>query len=160
MNKTGLFNRETASESRTAVLQRGESFLRERIDQPFNSRTPSVATRMGERYIQILFKEIYGISPRTWFEHIRLKAAREDLRRANKRETRVSDIAARWGFFHLGRFPTKYRQLFGETPSATLSNKAGGPHRRVKRYWYPAATRPFPPGSTPPATQPRLDEWS
>ena len=34
--------------------------------------------------------------------------------------TKVQDIAARWGFWHLGHFVTDYRRMFGELPSQTL----------------------------------------
>jgi transcriptional regulator GlxA family with amidase domain len=122
MNQTGLFIRETATEARPVTLRRAESFLRKKIDQPFNSRALTIAASTSERSIQILFKKTYGVSPRTWFEHIRLKAAREDLLQANKEQTPVIDVATRWGFFHHGRFSAKYRRLFGGSPSATLAD--------------------------------------
>jgi AraC-like DNA-binding protein len=31
----------------------------------------------------------------------------------------IADIAFGWGYSHLGEFNRKYRQTFGETPSAT-----------------------------------------
>jgi AraC-like DNA-binding protein len=70
-------NREAASKNRLVALRRAESILRERIDHLFNSRALSLATRMSERCIQIVFKETYGVPPQIWFQHIRLKAARE-----------------------------------------------------------------------------------
>jgi AraC-like DNA-binding protein len=39
----------------------------------------------------------------------------------------VSDIAARYGFFHLGHFAEGYRRRFGETPSETRQ-RLGPPH--------------------------------
>jgi transcriptional regulator GlxA family with amidase domain len=35
----------------------------------------------------------------------------------------VTDVATRWGFFHLGRFSQEYGQLYGERPSQTLRGK-------------------------------------
>lgn len=32
----------------------------------------------------------------------------------------VQEVAARWGFWHLSRFASDYRTLFGESPSQTL----------------------------------------
>jgi AraC-like DNA-binding protein len=40
----------------------------------------------------------------------------------------VSDVAARWGFYQFGRFAAQYRQLFGETPSATLRRACSSRH--------------------------------
>ena len=31
----------------------------------------------------------------------------------------VADIAARWGFWHMGHFSQDYKALFGETPTQT-----------------------------------------
>lgn len=35
--------------------------------------------------------------------------------------TRVTDVALRWGFYHLGRFGQTYQKAFGESPSQTLA---------------------------------------
>jgi AraC family ethanolamine operon transcriptional activator len=51
---------------------------------------------------------------------MQLNAARRDLRMARDRSERISDIAMRWGFLHLGRFAEEYRLLFGERPTDTL----------------------------------------
>ena len=33
---------------------------------------------------------------------------------------KVTEVAMKWGFHHLGRFSAAYRQRFGESPSETL----------------------------------------
>jgi len=39
----------------------------------------------------------------------------------------LSDIAARWGFWHLSHFAADYKSMFGELPSETLNAaRAGG----------------------------------
>jgi AraC-like DNA-binding protein len=108
---------------RFAAMRRAEEFLREQMDAPFSSRGLCSATRMSERSIEMLFKEAYGISPRTWSQIARLNAARQDLLERNVEGVRVSDVAVRWGFFHFGRFSAAYRNLFGELPSATAAIK-------------------------------------
>jgi len=93
------------------------------MDRPFGSRALCQATRMSERSIEMLFKEVYGISPRTWSQLARLNAARQELLRADVRTVSVTGVATRWGFYHFGRFSAAYRRLFGEVPSATVLNR-------------------------------------
>jgi len=112
---------------RFAAMRRAEEFLREHMDIPFSSRGLCSATGMSERSIEMLFKEAYGISPRTWSQIARLNAARHDLLESDSEDVRVSDVAVRWGFFHFGRFSAAYRNLFGELPSITAATRGRRP---------------------------------
>ena len=49
----------------------------------------------------------------------RYEKVRETLCRAQPVEG-VTEIAAKWGFGHMGRFSIDYRKRFGESPSETL----------------------------------------
>lgn len=108
---------------RYGAMRRAEEYLREHMDRPFSSRALCQATHMSERSIEMLFKEVYGISPRTWSQLARLNAARQELLRADVRTVSVTAVATRWGFYHFGRFSAAYRRLFGEVPSATVLNR-------------------------------------
>ena len=108
---------------RYGAMRRAEEYLREHMDRPFSSRALCEATHMSERSIEMLFKEVYGISPRTWSQLARLNAARQELLRADVRIVSVTAVATRWGFYHFGRFSAAYRRLFGEVPSATILNR-------------------------------------
>jgi AraC family transcriptional regulator, ethanolamine operon transcriptional activator len=116
--------RTTLPPYRFAAMRRAEAFLKENITGHFSSRALCAATRMSERSIEMLFKEAYGVSPRTWFQIARLNAIRQDLLKGNSRYCPVSEVAVRWGFYHLGRFSAAYRSLFGELPSVTAGRKA------------------------------------
>ena len=50
----------------------------------------------------------------------RMHLAHRALLLAEPGSTSVTDVATDHGFWELGRFSVEYRQLFGETPSATL----------------------------------------
>jgi AraC-like DNA-binding protein len=108
---------------RYGAMRRAEEYLREHMDRPFSSRALCIATHMSERSIEMLFKEVYGISPRTWSQLARLNAARQDLLRADVLDLSVTAVAVRWGFHHFGRFSAAYRRLFGEVPSVTIMNR-------------------------------------
>jgi AraC family transcriptional regulator, ethanolamine operon transcriptional activator len=77
------------------------------------------ALNARERTLHAAFCDHLGTSPKAYFKQLRLTAVRSELLRA-QRGTRVTDVALRWGFLHLGWFSHDYGHHFGETPSATL----------------------------------------
>ena len=81
-------------------------------------RSMSKATGLNPRTLQRTFQAEYGLCPQEWLRVERLNRVREDLLRAEPGNS-VTDVATRWGFFHLGRFAQYYRELFGERPSET-----------------------------------------
>lgn len=70
------------------------------------------------------FLEEFGIGPKRYLLIRRLSGVRDELRSA-ERKTRITDIANRWGFWHMGQFAADYRQHFGELPSETLASATG-----------------------------------
>jgi transcriptional regulator GlxA family with amidase domain len=71
------------------------------------------------RSLQAAFRRTYGITPSAALLACRLRHARARLSRPLP-NTSVTQVALDCGFFHLGRFARQYRQMFGESPSATL----------------------------------------
>jgi AraC family ethanolamine operon transcriptional activator len=45
------------------------------------------------------------------------------LRRDDSQLATVSDVAVRYGFWHMSKFAADYRWLFGELPSQTLAKR-------------------------------------
>src|SRR5262252_2218447 len=74
---------------------------------------------VAERTLHKHFRAFLGASPLDYWRRLRLAEAREELLRC-EHSTSVTDIAARFGFSHFGRFAQQYRRQFGETPSSTL----------------------------------------
>jgi len=73
------------------------------------------------RTLQAGFRAEYGCTPQQYLRRSRLAKAHADLEAADPAgEMTVGDIAARWGFYHLGRFAASFRERFGETPSEVL----------------------------------------
>ncbi len=70
------------------------------------------------RTLQNCFQDSLGISPASYLRMVRLNAVRRELRDADASQT-IGDVAARWGFWHMGHFSHDYKALFGETPSHT-----------------------------------------
>ncbi|NYE36069.1 AraC-like DNA-binding protein [Nocardioides cavernae] len=82
-----------------------------------------LARRAGvaPRTLQEAFQRELGMSPLERLRRTRMERARRDLVAADATQTSVTDVAVRWGFFHLGRFAQTYRARYQELPSTTLA---------------------------------------
>ncbi|WP_397453593.1 helix-turn-helix domain-containing protein [Pseudomonas sp. NA-150] len=72
------------------------------------------------RQLQHAFKAYTGMAPTQWLRLRRLNSARRELLSRSAYTTTVAEVAMNWGFWHLGRFSSRYRALFNELPSDTL----------------------------------------
>lgn len=70
---------------------------------------------MSLRALQSGFQDFVGMSPTTYLRGVRLDRAHSELMTGAS----VTDVATRWGFFHLGRFAQYYRERFDTLPSDT-----------------------------------------
>jgi len=102
--------------NRIRLTRRAEAWLREHLAEPV--RIPDVCLALGvsRRELEYAFRSALDQSPREVLQSMRLNAIRRALRRA---ERSVTEVALEHGVMHLSRFAASYRQLFGETPSAT-----------------------------------------
>lgn len=66
-----------------------------------------------------IFLSEYGVPAKTYIRSRCLSAVRDALAHSSP-ETKVSDVANLWGFWHMGQFAKDYRRMFGELPSQTL----------------------------------------
>lgn len=78
------------------------------------------AVGIGVRALQAGFRRHLDSTPTRFLRDIRLRRVRQELAAADPATTKVTDVAARWGFVHPGHFSVYYRRRFGEPPSATL----------------------------------------
>lgn len=78
------------------------------------------AAGVSARTLQDAFRRDLGITPLEQLRRTRLERARHDLLAADPGGGSVTEIAARWGFFHTGRFSQAYRAAYAELPSETL----------------------------------------
>ena len=74
------------------------------------------------RKLEYCFRDVLGISPHKYLRAVRLNGVRRELKRRDAVPARVHDVAARWGFWHMGAFSAEYKLQFGELPSATLAS--------------------------------------
>lgn len=83
-------------------------------------------TGASERTLRYAFREHFGVSPKAYIHSVRLTRVKRELRLSDPATTRVSDVANRFAFWHMGQFAADYRRFCGELPSETLARPATG----------------------------------
>jgi AraC family ethanolamine operon transcriptional activator len=109
---------------RHKIARKAEEYLRTCCRDSISISDLCAAVGATRRTLHLGFVELYGVPPMHYLRAIRLRGAREDLTNARSRDLRVTDVAMKWGFEHLGRFALAYRDFFGELPSAHVGLRA------------------------------------
>lgn len=118
---------------RHRIARRAEEFLRAHCREEISISDLCAVTGAARRTLHLGFCELYGMPPMTYLKALRLSRVRRDLLAASRSRTGVTEVAMRWGFYHLGRFAAEYRDFFGELPSVEKA--------RTDRF--PVVSRPF-----------------
>ncbi|MDN7559133.1 helix-turn-helix domain-containing protein [Burkholderia orbicola] len=106
--------------ARRRVVDRVRELVASRPGVPLTVLDVCREVGASRRKLQYCFEEILGTHPAWYLRVLRLNAVRRELREHSPASASVSDVACRWGFWHLSRFASHYRELFGELPSDTL----------------------------------------
>ena len=85
----------------------------------------AAAAGVSVRVLQLAFRENLGISPHRYLRLGRLSELHGSLRAARSVETGVTRLMEQCGLHEHGRVAVEYKQLFGESPSATLARRCG-----------------------------------
>lgn len=106
--------------SRSRVLRKALEIIRFRAGEPVTVGELCNLTGASMRSLRYAFEEEFALSPKQFLQTYRLGHVRRELRTASISRGAISDIANRWGFWHMGQFARDYRKMFGELPSDTL----------------------------------------
>jgi AraC family ethanolamine operon transcriptional activator len=106
---------------RDRAVKRAEEYIAQSQDEPLTIRDVCLAVKVSERTLQYGFLEHFSVPPKTYLQAVRLNGVHRDLKAADPRARTVSEIASRWGFWHMGQFAADYRKHFGRLPSETLT---------------------------------------
>lgn len=105
--------------SESALVRRATDYVVAHTDEPISVERLCEVIGVSRRSLQYAFEHVLGTSPLEYLRAARLHGVRRALKSTPRSEASIQDIAAHWGFWHLGHFITHYRQLFGCRPSET-----------------------------------------
>jgi AraC family transcriptional regulator, ethanolamine operon transcriptional activator len=108
-----------APSTRAYVVDRALQYFDATMDESVSVMDVCRAIRVCPRTLCYSFESVLGISPTRYLLASRLNRVRNDLRTSTT-DVPIQSLAARWGFWHMGRFARYYRESFGERPSDTL----------------------------------------
>ena len=101
-------------------LKRVEEFIDAHADQPITVAQLAAHAQVSSSTLYQSFREIRNYTPMTYLKTVRLRRVNQELRSTNQTSEKVTNVAMRWGFTHLGLFARDYKKMFGELPSETL----------------------------------------
>jgi AraC-like DNA-binding protein len=108
------------SDSKPVLLRRAMEYMDVNATNDIGLADIAEAIHVTPRAVQYMFRKHLETTPLQYLRRLRLHYAHQELLAADRMRDTVTDIAARWGFAHTGRFAVLYRQTYGQSPHATL----------------------------------------
>lgn len=99
------------------ALARAVEFIEENIAGATRIGAVCQYAGVSRRTLERLFRREFQQTPSDYVRARRLNAVRHELWRGLEGDETISDVAARYGFVHMGHFSSAYRRQFGVLPS-------------------------------------------
>lgn len=100
-------------------LRLARRYIHQHLSENLRLEDIALACDSGVRSLTDAFRAQLNISPTQYIRKARLEAVRKEL--LNSPPTaKITEIATRWGFNHLGRFSAWYKDTYAESPHETL----------------------------------------
>ncbi len=108
-----------ASLERLALVR---AYVHENLEEPLSVGDLARVAGVSTRALEAAFARHLGVGPKAYLQSLRLAATRRALKQGatGGGPTTVTDVAYRYGFWHLSRFAEHYRTMYGESPHQTL----------------------------------------
>ncbi|MEU2555499.1 helix-turn-helix transcriptional regulator [Streptomyces sp. NPDC003280] len=112
------------TDTRPAMLRRALAYIDDHAGEPVTVADIAGAARVTVRALQYAFRRHLDTTPLAQLRRVRLAHAHHDLLAADPADgATVTEIAARWGFYHPGRFASLYRDTYRRAPRLALAGE-------------------------------------
>ena len=108
---------------RARAIRSALDYLETHADEPPTVREICRVAGVSWRTLDYAFRDRFGVTPKRYLQAFRLQQVRHAIINANPSRA-ISELAAHWGFWHMGQFAKDYKRQFGELPSGTLNRVA------------------------------------
>jgi AraC-like DNA-binding protein len=108
------------TDAKPVLLRRAMAYVEANVTNDIALADIAQAVHVTPRAVQYMFRQHLETTPLQYLRRLRLHYAHQELLAGDRRRMTVTDVAARWGFAHTGRFAVLYRQTYGESPHTTL----------------------------------------
>lgn len=108
------------TDAKPILLRRAMEYMDANATNDIGLADIAEAIHVTPRAVQYMFRRHLETTPLQYLRRLRLHYAHQDLLASDRMHSTVTDIAARWGFAHTGRFAVVYRQTYGQSPHSTL----------------------------------------
>ena len=104
---------------RARAIRTALEYIEHHADEPPTVQDVCQTSGVSWRTLDYAFRDRFGVTPKQYLQATRLKQVRHGILNSEP-ETSILEIAAQWGFWHMGQFAKDYRRQFGELPSETI----------------------------------------
>jgi AraC-like DNA-binding protein len=108
------------TDAKPVLLRRAMEYMDANAANDIGLGDVAEAVHVTPRAVQYMFRRHLETTPLQYLRRLRLHYAHQELLAGDRMHNTVTDIAARWGFAHTGRFAVLYRQTYGQSPHSTL----------------------------------------
>jgi AraC-like DNA-binding protein len=102
------------------LLRYAVEYMKRNVTNDIALNDIAQAVHISPRAVQYMFRRHLDTTPLQFLRRLRLNGAHQELRAADRTHATVTQIAAKWGFAHTGRFAVMYREVYGRSPHSTL----------------------------------------
>lgn len=102
---------------RDVALDKAIDFIRNSKSRLLTIKELCEVTKVSERTLEYAFLEKYKVGPNAYIKAHHMNLVKKELVKLKGRKVRVSDIAIKFGFHHMGQFSLDFKKQFGISPS-------------------------------------------